>query len=125
MGRGRPGVSEAGHPTFTTCPCSGAQGTLLCWFQSPRLLVSELSPIPLRRPLDVLQTRAGITVENGNTDAEGRLILCDALADAASEQPDLLVDVATLTGAARTALGAEVPAVFSSCDGRRGVEGRV
>ncbi|GAX74877.1 hypothetical protein CEUSTIGMA_g2323.t1 [Chlamydomonas eustigma] len=68
------------------------------------------------RPLDVLQTRAGITVENGNTDAEGRLILCDALTEAAADSPDLLVDAATLTGAARTALGSEIPAVFSSCD---------
>lgn len=68
------------------------------------------------RPLDVLQTRAGITVENGNTDAEGRLILCDALADAATENPDLLIDAATLTGAARVALGSEIPVVFSSDD---------
>lgn len=68
------------------------------------------------RPLDVLQTRAGITVENGNTDAEGRLILCDALAEAASRRPDLLLDAATLTGAARVALGPDVPVVFSTCD---------
>lgn len=51
------------------------------------------------RPMDVLQTRAGITVENGNTDAEGRLILVDALAEADTEEPDLLLDAATLTGA--------------------------
>lgn len=68
------------------------------------------------RPLDVLQTRAGITVENGNTDAEGRLILCDALAEAAREKPDLLLDAATLTGAARVALGTELPALFCSDD---------
>lgn len=70
------------------------------------------------RPLDVLRTRAGITVENGNTDAEGRLILADALYEAAScsPAPDLIVDAATLTGAARGALGAEVPAVFSNDD---------
>jgi leucyl aminopeptidase len=68
------------------------------------------------RPLDVLQTRAGITVENGNTDAEGRLILCDALAEAVSEKPELLLDAATLTGAARVALGTEMPALFCTSD---------
>jgi leucyl aminopeptidase len=68
------------------------------------------------RPLDVLDTRKGITVEVGNTDAEGRLILCDALAEADAEQPDLLIDFATLTGAARTALGTELPALFSTDD---------
>jgi leucyl aminopeptidase len=64
------------------------------------------------RPLDVIRTRKGITVEIGNTDAEGRLILCDALTEAVSEKPALLVDMATLTGAARTALGPELPALF-------------
>ena len=68
------------------------------------------------RPLDVLQTRAGITVENGNTDAEGRLILCDALAEAVTERPDVLIDAATLTGAARVALGTELPALFCNND---------
>jgi len=68
------------------------------------------------RPLDVLDTRKGITVEVGNTDAEGRLILCDALAEADSEDPDLLIDFATLTGAARIALGTELPALFSTDD---------
>lgn len=63
-------------------------------------------------PLDVLQTRKGITVEVGNTDAEGRLVLGDALWEASSEQPQLLVDFATLTGAARVALGTELPAFF-------------
>jgi leucyl aminopeptidase len=63
-------------------------------------------------PLDVLQTRKGITVEVGNTDAEGRLILCDALAEGDSERPDLMLDFATLTGAARIALGTELPALF-------------
>jgi leucyl aminopeptidase len=57
------------------------------------------------RPLDIVRTRSGKTVEIGNTDAEGRLILCDALAEADSERPDLLVDCATLTGAARSPLG--------------------
>lgn len=64
------------------------------------------------RPLDVLQTRAGLTVEVGNTDAEGRLVLCDLLAEAAEEQPIVLIDCATLTGAARTALGPDLPAMF-------------
>ena len=67
-------------------------------------------------PLDVLRTRKGITVEVGNTDAEGRLVLCDALAEADRERPDLLVDFATLTGAARVALGAELPALFCNDD---------
>jgi leucyl aminopeptidase len=68
------------------------------------------------RPLDVIRTRKGTTVEIGNTDAEGRLVLCDALAYAEEEEPDLLVDFATLTGAARIALGTEVPAIFSDDD---------
>ena len=66
------------------------------------------------RPLDVLPTRKGITVEVGNTDAEGRLVLADALWEASGEQPKLLVDFATLTGAARVALGTELPAFFSN-----------
>ena len=64
------------------------------------------------RPLDVIRTRAGLTVEIGNTDAEGRLVLCDLLHEAAAEEPDLLIDAATLTGAARTALGPDLPALF-------------
>jgi leucyl aminopeptidase len=66
------------------------------------------------RPSDVIRTRAGLTVEVGNTDAEGRLVLCDLLADAAAEQPSVLFDFATLTGAARVALGPDLPALF--CD---------
>ncbi|OAM78262.1 leucyl aminopeptidase family protein [Devosia elaeis] len=66
------------------------------------------------RPGDVLRSRAGLTVEIGNTDAEGRLILADALALADEEAPDLLVDMATLTGAARVALGPDLPAVYSN-----------
>jgi len=66
------------------------------------------------RPGDVLRTRKGVTVEVGNTDAEGRLILCDALALADTERPDLLIDLATLTGAARIALGPELPALFGT-----------
>ncbi len=68
------------------------------------------------RPLDVLATRKGLSVEVGNTDAEGRLILCDALAEASAEKPALLIDVATLTGAARSALGTDLPALFSNND---------
>ncbi len=66
------------------------------------------------RPRDIIKTRAGLTVEIGNTDAEGRLILCDALSEADSEAPDLLIDCATLTGAARVALGVDLQATY--CD---------
>ena len=66
------------------------------------------------RPGDILATRKGLSVEIGNTDAEGRLVLCDALALACEEKPDLIIDFATLTGAARTALGPDLPATFSN-----------
>ena len=66
-----------------------------------------------------MRTRSGKTVEIGNTDAEGRLILCDALAEADSERPDLLIDCATLTGAARIALGPELQALYCDDDARR------
>lgn len=65
------------------------------------------------RPGDVVPTRKGPTIEVGNTDAEGRVVLADALAVACEEDPDLVVDCATLTGAARVALGPELPAMFS------------
>ena len=65
------------------------------------------------RPLDIIRSRAGLTVEIGNTDAEGRLILADALTEAVSENPDLLIDCATLTGAARVAVGPDLPALFT------------
>lgn len=65
------------------------------------------------RPGDVIKTRKGITVEIDNTDAEGRLVLCDALAEAVTEKPDTLIDFATLTGACRIALGTELPGFFS------------
>ena len=68
------------------------------------------------RPGDILTSRKGLTVEIGNTDAEGRLILADALAEAGTEKPELLFDLATLTGAARTALGTEIPPFFTSDD---------
>jgi leucyl aminopeptidase len=66
------------------------------------------------RPRDIVRTRSGKTVEISNTDAEGRLILCDALTEADREKPDLLVDCATLTGAARVALGPDLQAMY--CD---------
>ena len=69
------------------------------------------------RPLDVIRTRKGLSVEIGNTDAEGRLLLADALAEADREKPALLLDFATLTGAARTALGPDLPALFTPDDG--------
>jgi len=96
-----------------------------------RCLMARAAPIRLRvlipavensiaggayRPGDILRSRRGITVEIGNTDAEGRLILADALTEADSERPALLLDFATLTGAARVALGPELPAVFSNND---------
>ena len=92
-----------------------------------RLIMSAGLPVRLRvlvaavdnavagnafRPGDVLRSRQGLTIEIHNTDAEGRLILCDALAEAGSERPEIIIDFATLTGAARVALGTEVPALF-------------
>jgi leucyl aminopeptidase len=68
------------------------------------------------RPLDVIATRRGLSVEIGNTDAEGRLVLCDLLAEASDESPSLLLDFATLTGAARVALGPDLPALFVNDD---------
>ena len=68
------------------------------------------------RPGDVLRSRAGITVEIGNTDAEGRLVLGDALTRAGEEQAELIIDFATLTGAARVALGPDLPALFTRRD---------
>ncbi len=68
------------------------------------------------RPGDVVRTRHGHTVEIGNTDAEGRVVLCDALAYAVEDKPRLVIDFATLTGAARVALGPELPALFANDD---------
>ena len=104
-------------------------GGAACVLALARMVMESALPVRLRvlvpavensisgnayRPGDVLRTRKGVTVEIGNTDAEGRLILCDALALADTEQPDLLIDLATLTGAARIALGPELPALFGS-----------
>ena len=68
------------------------------------------------RPGDVLRSRKGLTVEIGNTDAEGRLVLADALALASESEPELVIDFATLTGAARVALGPDLPALFTRED---------
>ncbi len=104
-------------------------GGAACVLGLAQLLLEMRAPIDLRvlipavensvggrayRPGDVWPSRKHLSVEIGNTDAEGRLVLADALTDADTEVPDLLVDLATLTGAARTALGPELPAVFSN-----------
>lgn len=68
------------------------------------------------RPGDVVTTRKGLSVEIHNTDAEGRLVLCDALAEAENDEPELIIDFATLTGAMRVALGTELPGFFSTSD---------
>jgi leucyl aminopeptidase len=64
----------------------------------------------------VITTRAGITIEVDNTDAEGRLVLCDAITYAVEDKPDLIIDFATLTGAARVGLGPDLPALFTNRD---------
>jgi leucyl aminopeptidase len=104
-------------------------GGAACTLALARLVMESRLPVRLRvlipavenaisgsayRPGDVIRTRKGLTVEVGNTDAEGRLVLCDALAWADEEQPDLMIDLATLTGAARIALGPDLPAVFGT-----------
>jgi leucyl aminopeptidase len=66
------------------------------------------------KPGDVINTRKGLTVEIGNTDAEGRVILADALFEASSEKPELILDFATLTGAARVAMGTDISALFTN-----------
>jgi leucyl aminopeptidase len=68
------------------------------------------------RPGDILRSRKGLSVEIGNTDAEGRLVLADALTRAGEEQPELVIDYATLTGAARVAVGPDLPALFTNDD---------
>ena len=97
-----------------------------------RMIMGEELPVRLRvlvpavenaisgssfRPGDILRSRKGLSVEIGNTDAEGRLILADALALADEESPDLMIDFATLTGAARVALGPDLPAFYTTDDG--------
>ncbi len=105
-----------------------------------QLIMAENLPVRLRllipavenaiagnayRPGDILHTYSGLTVEVDNTDAEGRLILCDALALAAEERPELIVDFATLTGAARVAVGTEVAALFCNDEVIAGAIARV
>ena len=68
------------------------------------------------RPGEVIATRKGLSIEIDNTDAEGRLVLCDALTYASEQQPEIVLDFATLTGAARIALGPDLPALFSNND---------
>lgn len=100
-------------------------------FALARLIMATKLPVRLRllipcvenaigpeayRPGDVVTTRSGKTVEIGNTDAEGRVILCDALDLAVEEEPDLLIDMATLTGAARIALGQDLPGFWTGDD---------
>lgn len=68
------------------------------------------------RPGDVISTRKGLSVEIDNTDAEGRLVLCDALCEADAEEPEVIIDFATLTGACRVALGTELPGFFCNDD---------
>jgi len=104
-------------------------GGAACALGLAEMLMGQNAPIQLRvlipavensidgqayRPGDVIRSRKGLTVEIGNTDAEGRLVLADALVEADSERPDLLIDLATLTGAARVALGPELPAAYST-----------
>jgi len=104
-------------------------GGAACALGLARLLRAMDAPVELRvlipavensvgassyRPGDVWPSRRGLTVEIGNTDAEGRLVLADALAAADADRPDLLIDLATLTGAARTALGPDLPAAFGN-----------
>ncbi len=68
------------------------------------------------RPGDVIKSRKGLTIEIGNTDAEGRVVLADALTEAVTDKPDLLIDMSTLTGAARIAVGTDISAMFSNQD---------
>ena len=95
----------------------------------PRLIIGARLPVRLHllipavensisatafRPGDIIASRKGLTVEIDNTDAEGRLVLGDALTRAGEEKPELIIDFATLTGAARVALGPDLPAMFAN-----------
>lgn len=106
-------------------------GGAACVLGLARMIMAAKLPIRLRvlipavenavaggayRPGDVVKSRKGLTIEIGNTDAEGRVVLADALTEAVSENPALLIDMATLTGAARVAVGTEIAAVFSNND---------
>ncbi len=79
-------------------------------------IVENSISAPSFRSSDVYRSRKGLSVEIGNTDAEGRLVLADALALASEDAPDILLDFATLTGAARVALGPDLPPFYTGCD---------
>ena len=111
-------------------PCSGLVGAAHA-LALARLVMAARLPIRLHllipavenavsgaayRPGDIVKSRKGMFVEIDNTDAEGRLILADSLARAAEEKPEIIVDFATLTGAARVALGPDLPAFFANRD---------
>ncbi len=96
--------------------CMIVEARLACRLELRLGCVENMISGDAMRPLDVLNTRKGLSVEVGNTDAEGRLVLCDLLAEACESAPDVLLDFATLTGAARVALGPDLPALFSNCD---------
>ena len=106
----------------------GGSSRSICGCSSRRRKIR--SPATPSGPGDVLKSRAGLNVEVGDTDAEGRLVLADALALADTETPDYLISFATLTGAARVALGPDLPPVYSTDDDlavatdRRRAEGR-
>ncbi|WP_133364835.1 leucyl aminopeptidase family protein [Qipengyuania sediminis] len=91
---------------------AGLRVRLHCWVPAVENAISGNA----FRPGDVLRSRKGLSVEIGNTDAEGRLILGDALARACEDKPELLIDFATLTGAARVALGPDLPALMTRSD---------
>ena len=88
----------------------------ICACGSLMPIVENAISAPAMRPGDVIVSRKGLTIEIGNTDAEGRLILADALALAAEDAPDLILDFATLTGAARVALGPDLPPFYTDDD---------
>ena len=87
-------------------------------------IVENAISAPAMRPGDVIVSRKGLSVEIGNTDAEGRLILADALALADEDAPELMLDFATLTGAARVALGPDLPPFYTDDDALAGVDRR-
>lgn len=106
-------------------------GGAACVLGLAQLIMASALPVQLRvlipavenavdghsyRPTDIITMRSGLSVEVGDTDAEGRLVMADALSDACAESPDILIDCATLTGAARIALGTHLPALFSNDD---------
>jgi leucyl aminopeptidase len=123
-------IKPAASMADMKCDMAGAAAVLATVVAAARLglpvrvsgwlaLAENMPSGTAQRPSDVLTTRGGRTVEVLNTDAEGRLVLADALVDASATQPDLLVDVATLTGAQTVALGRRVSAVMANDDALR------